>query len=193
MRLALSGLLVALAGPALAQPTLPTRDVSIVYQVAGGAHEAVPGGLPDTVRIAWSAERQRIRVEPQGRPQSLLVDLAGSSVRIVDPGLHSAMSLPVRARDLDPVRLQDAHLTRRGPSVVAGLACTDYAVESRRGHGTVCLTDDGVALRAVGEVNGHNGSFTAVSVSYAPQPAGLFEVPPGYVSLALPPGLGRLQ
>lgn len=189
-------LLVALllaAVPALAQPTLPTRDVAIVYRVAGGAHDAVPGGLPDTVRIAWSAARQRIRVEPQGRPQTLLVDLPGSSVRIVDSGLHSAMSLPVRAKDLDPVRLQDAHLTRRGPATIAGLRCTDYAVQSRRGRGTICLTEDGVALRAAGEVNGHEGSFTAISVTYAPMPPSLFDVPPGYLSLALPPGLSQFR
>ena len=112
---------------------------------------------------------------------------------MIDSGLHSAMALPVRPKDLDPVRLQDAHLTKRGPATVAGLACTDYAVESRRGHGTLCLTDDGVALRAVGEVNGHDGSFTAVSVSYAALPPTLFDVPPGYMTLALPPGLSRFQ
>ena len=66
---ALVALLVVVASPALAQPTLPTRDVAIVYKVAGGAHEAIPGGLPDTVRVAWNAARQLIRVEPEGRPQ----------------------------------------------------------------------------------------------------------------------------
>ena len=60
------------------------------------------------------------------------------------------MVLPTRPQDLDPVRLQDARLTRRGRATIAGLACTDYTVESRRGQGTVCLTDDGVALRAAG-------------------------------------------
>jgi hypothetical protein len=169
--------------------TLPSRDVAVVYRVGGGAHEAVPGGLPDRVRVDWSAERQTIRLEPEGRAQSLLIDLAAPSVEIVDSGLRSAISIPVRAKDLAPVRLQDAQLTRRGRDVVAGLACTEYEVRSRRGHGVVCLTGDGVALRAVGEVNGRSGSFMALSVSYGRLPAGLFEVPPGYSSLALPRGL----
>jgi hypothetical protein len=190
---ALAAVLVSLAAPAVAQPTLPTRDVTIVYRVAGGAHEAIPGGIGDTVRVSWNAERQRIRVEPQGRPQTLLVDLAAGSVRVIDSGLHSAMKLPVRPKDLDPVRLQDAHLTRHGQATIAGLACTEYATESRRGHGTVCLTDDGVALRAEGQIDGRDGSFTAVSVAYAPLPPTLFDVPQGYMSLNLPPGLSRLQ
>lgn len=192
-RLAVAAGLLALASPALAQPTLPTRDVAITYRVSGGAHEAIPGGIPDVVRILWDAERQRILVEPQGRPQSLLVDLPAANVRVIDSGLHSAMSLPVRAKDLDPVRLRDAHLTRRGPATVAGLGCTDYAVESRRGHGTICLTDDGVALRAEGQVNGHDGGFIAISVVYGPVPAKMFEVPRGYMTLALPPGLSQFQ
>ena len=183
---------VAWVSPALAQATLPTRDVTIVYRVEGAAHQAVPGGIPDTIRLLWSADSQRIRLEPQGRPQALLIDLKASSVRVVDAGLHSAMVLPVRAKDLDPVRLQNARLTRRGSSTIAGLHCTDYAVESPRGHGTVCLTDDGVALRAQGQVNGRDGSFTALSVAYAAVAAAQFDVPPGTMTLALPPGLSHL-
>ncbi len=193
IRVGLIAVLLAAAPPALAQQTLPTRDVAIVYRVAGSAHEAIPGGIPDTVRLFWNAARQRIRLEPQGRTQALLVDLEKASVKVVDSGLHSAMSLPVRPKDLDPVRLKDARLSRRGAAVVAGLSCTEWAVESRRGGGTVCLTEDGVALRAVGQVNGRDGSFTAVSVAYAPSPPSMFEVPSGYFSLALPPGLSGLQ
>ncbi len=181
--------LAAFALPALAQPaplTLPSHDVTVVYRPGGAARDAVPGGIPGTVRVAWSAERQRLRVEPEGRTQALLVDLGSASVKVVDSGLRSAMSLPVRAKDLEPLTLQDAHMTRRGRSTVAGRSCTDYAVEARRGHGTVCLTDDGVALRADGEVDGRAGSFTAVSVSESGLPPGLFEVPKGYMQLALP-------
>lgn len=197
MRGGIAALLLGIAVPALAQParaqaTLPTRDVALVYRVGGAAHAAIPGGIPDTVSIAWDAARQRIRVTVPGRPQFLLVDLAPVGVRLVDAGTRSAISLPVRAKDLDPVKLQDAHLTRHGRATVAGLSCTEYAADSPRGHGTVCLTDDGVALRAVGTVNGREGSLTAVSVAYGPASPMLFEVPPGYTSLALPPGLSRL-
>jgi hypothetical protein len=181
--------LLLLAGPALAQSAprlLPSHDATVVYRVSGAAADAIPGGIPGTVRVAWSAEQQRLRVEPQGRTQVLLVDLDAATVQAVDSSLRTAMSLPVRPRDLQPLTLQDARLTRRGRAVVAGRSCTEYAAESRRGHGTVCLTEDGVALRAEGEVDGKQGSFTAVSVSYDKLPPRLFEVPPGYFQLALP-------
>lgn len=192
-----SATLLLLAGPALGQPAprvLPSRDVSLVYQVGGAAGDAIPGGIPGAVRIAWSARLQSLRVEPEGRPQALLVDLAAAPghqrVEIVDSGLRTAMSIPVRSKDLEPLTLQDARLTRRGQSTVTGRPCTVYAVEARRGRGSLCLTEDGVTLRADGEVDGRRGSFTAVSVSYDPLPAGLFAVPPGYMRLALP-GVSR--
>lgn len=182
-------LLLLLVSPALAQPSprvLPSRDVTVVYRVDGAAADAVPGGIPGDLRVSWSAGERRLRVAPQGRTQVLLVDLDAATVQAVDSGLRAAMSLPVRPKDLQPLTLQDAHLVRRGTATVAGRSCTDYAVESRRGHGTLCLTDDGVALRADGEVDGRRGRFTAVSVSYEPLPTQLFEVPAGYMQLAIP-------
>lgn len=181
--------LVCTVGGAFAQPapqTLPSRDVTVVYRPEGAARDMVPGGMPGDLRVAWSASSQRLRVEPLGRAQALLVDLGSASVELIDRGLHSAMSLPVRAQDLDPVKLQDARLTRQGGAVVAGLPCTDYAVQARRGHGTVCLTADGVALRASGEVDGKPGSFTAVSVDRTPLSPGMFDVPRDFMRLSLP-------
>ena len=187
--------LVLLATPALAQSpprVLPARDVSVTYRLEGAASESVPGGVPGSLRIEWSAGQQRLRVQPEGRPQILLVDLAGSKVEVLDSGLRTAMSLPVRPGDLQPLRLEGAHFVRQGRQTVAGLSCTDYAVQSARGHGTVCLTDDGVALRAAGEVKGRQGSFTATSVSYGAVPGQAFEIPRGYFQLAIP-GMSRPQ
>ena len=93
-----------------------------------------------------------------------------ATVELLDSGLRTAMALPVRPGDLQPLTLEGAHFNRRGRAAVAGLGCTDYDVQSSRGHGTVCFTDDGVALRASGEVSGHQGSFTALSVSYGAVP-----------------------
>ena len=74
-------------------------------------------------------------------------------------------------------------MTRRGQDTVAGLPCTTYAVTAQRGTGTVCLTDDGVALSGQGVVNGRSGSFTATAVTYGAQPEALFRVPAGYLRL----------
>lgn len=181
--------LFLLATPALAEAPpaalLPNRDVSVVYRLTGDAGAAIPGGVPGNLRVAWRASDRRLRVEPEGRRQVVLVDLGAPSAQLVDMGLRAAMPLPVRSRDLQPLTLEGAHLTRRGQDTVAGLSCTDYAVQSSRGRGTVCLTQDGVALRASGEVDGRQGSFIAVSVSYDPVPASSFEVPRGYVQLPM--------
>ena len=184
-----------LATPALAQApprVLPAHDVSLVYRVEGAATEAIPGGVPSALRVRWSAGTQRLRVEAEGRPQTLLVDLGASSVELLDPGLRTAMSLPVNPGDLQPLRLEGAHFARRGRATVAGLGCTEYDVQSSRGHGTVCFPDDGVALRASGELRGRRGSCTATSVSFDSVPGQAFAVPPGYVQLAIP-RMGRPQ
>ena len=175
-----------------AQPTLPRHDVTITYRLDGALRDAAPGGLPATVRLLWDAGRQRLRLEPQGRAQALLVDLSPPRAELIETGLRSVIDLPVRPKDLDPLLLRDAQLTRRGSATIAGLACIDYAVASRRGKGTVCLTADGVALRAAGAVDGRSGRLTAVSVTAGPIPAALFEPPQGYFRLTLP-GLRRLQ
>ena len=181
--------LLLLAAPALAAEAprvLPSRDVTIIYQLSGEASRAVPGGVPGALRLSWNAAEQRLRVEPEGRTQVLLVDLDAPRVEVMDSGLRTAMSLPVRRSDLQPLTLQGARFTRRGRATVAGRSCTEYAVQSARGHGTLCLTADGVALRASGEVNGHAGAFTATSVSYEGVAPSLFQVPPGYVQLGIP-------
>jgi len=175
------------AAPALAQNAvvLPTRDVTMVVRLAGAADTAIPGGAPGTLRLQWQAGAQRLRVEPEGRRQVLVLDLSERSVAFIDSGAKTAMSLPMRERDLQPLKLAGAKLSPKGHETIAGLACTDYDVQASRGHGTVCLTPDGVALRAAGEVDGHEGSFTAISVQYGAVPASTFEVPQDYMQLDL--------
>ena len=181
--------LLLLAAPASAQPpqaVMPNRDVTIVYRLSGDAANAIPGGTPGNVRVDWRAADRRLRVESDGGREILLVDLNAPSVHLIQPNLRAAMVLPVRGRDLQPLTLEGVHLTRKGKATIAGLACTDYAAQSSRGRGTVCLTDDGVALRANGEVDGHPGALTAVSVAFDPVPATAFEVPQGYFQMPIP-------
>ena len=183
-----AALLMATA-PALAQDpprVTPSRDVSVTYRVQGAAAEAIPGGIPGTLRLFWNAAGQKLRAEAEGRPQSVLVDLQGHSALILDSVLRAALTLPVRRADLQPLTLNGARLTRRGQQMVAGLPCTAYGVASSRGAGEVCLTSDGVALHAEGDVDGRQGSFTALSVSYGPLPAAMFTVPQGYFNMSVP-------
>lgn len=176
------------ATPALAQPATPrirpSRDVVVTYRVEGEATNLVPGGLGGPVTLSWDAAGQRLRAEAEGRSQVALIDLRAHAGQAIDTGLRVVLPLPIRANDLQPLTLEGANLTPIRRDTVAGLACTSYSFNSAQGPGTVCLTPDGVPLRGQGAVSGKPGSFTATSVRYTALPADLFEVPPGYLSLA---------
>ena len=147
---------------------------------------------PNALLLSWDAAGQRLRAEPEGRSQAVIVDLRAHSAKLVDTMLRSALTLPTRDSDFQPLTLEGARLTRRNDAVIAGLACTNWAVQSSRGNGTVCLTADGVALRADGDVDGRHGVFTASRVSYGPVPDDLFRVPSDFMQFNLPK-LGRLK
>ena len=191
--LAVSAVLTIGSASAQDRPRIqPTRDVAVAYRVEGAAASVVPGGIPGALRLSWDAEGQRLRAEPEGRSQAVIVDLRAPSARILDTVLRSAMTLPVREGDLQPLTLEGARMTRRGTETVAGLSCVVWAVQSSRGSGTVCLTPDGVALRAEGDVDGRRGAFTALSVTYGPLPDDLFQVPAGYMQVSIP-NFGRFR
>lgn len=187
------GLLAAGATAAQERPrVLPDRDVAVTYRVEGAAVNVLPGGIPGALRLSWDADGQRLRAEPEGRTQAVILDLRTPSAQVLDTMLRSAMTLPVRDGDLQPLTLEGARMTRRGTEVVAGLSCTAWTVQSSRGAGTVCLTEDGVALRADGTVDGRKGAFTATSVAFGPLPDELFRVPPSFMQLSLP-NFGRFR
>lgn len=166
------------------QPLLqPSRDVAATYVVEGPATGLVPGGIPGPVRLSWDAAGQRVRVEAAGRSQVALLDLQAHSGQAIDTTLRVALPLRLRASDLQPLTLENARLSRTGKDVVAGLACTVYAVDGGGRTGTVCLTADGVPLRGEGEFSGRPGKFRATAVSYGKQAESLFSVPSGYMAL----------
>lgn len=182
-------LAAAIPGTAAAQerPVVqPTRDVTVTYKLEGAAASVLPGGVDGPVRMSWDAARQRLRADSDGRQQVAIVDLRQHTAVLVDNAMHAVLALPARERDLQPLTLDGATLTRRGNATVAGLACVNWDVQASRGNGTVCLTPDGVPLRAAGTVNGKRGGFTATRVTYGTVDPALFTVPPGYFSLSLP-------
>jgi hypothetical protein len=190
--------LVLLAGsgiPAGAEErpsTLPSRDVAVTYQVSGVAADALPGGAPGALRLAWDAAGRRLHVGADGRRQAAIVDLTAGQAVILDEGSHTAITLPFGARDVGSVTLSGARFRRGGTERVAGHDCTDYAVQDPHGSGTLCLTADGVPLRGDGTWNGQAGRFTAMRVQYGTQPDGLFHPPPGFMQLSLPKILGTM-
>ncbi len=164
-------LLAGLPLPASAedQPTpLPTRDVDVSYR----SQPAGPGGPAIEQRSRFSAAQQRTRLD------------------MPTPGLFSIMDY--RSRTLDIVSESDRKILetagarpsaavayqRRGDDQVAGLPCTEWeALDSVGQPAVTCFTADGVLLRVR---RGTMVLAVATRVTYAAQPAALFQVPDGY-------------
>ena len=70
-----------------------------------------------------------------------------------------------------------AMFERRGDTVVAGLACTDWETVGGGPPAVLCITADGALLRVQA---GGQTLVEAVSVSYAPGDPTVFGVPAGY-------------
>ena len=176
------------------RPSLPPRrDVAVTYRTTGAAAALIPPGLQGSgpaeivgqMRLRWNVAGL-LRLEAEGRPQFLVLDTAGPSAHVVDSTLRTAISIPMKPRDLDLILLTTAETSRVGEDRVAGMACTVWSVHARNGDGTVCITGDGVPLRVDGAIDGRKGTLTATAVDFSPQPQALFQVPAGYMSFSLP-------
>ncbi|MFB9972004.1 hypothetical protein ACFFMP_19335 [Pseudoroseomonas cervicalis] len=174
--------------PALADPAparlRPARDVAVLYRVQGGNQG------PQQVPAAWLAAQQRLRLEPPGLPGWILADLPAGEARMVIDATRMAVRLPGHAAVpmLDALP-PGARMTRAGSATVAGLRCDNWRVTAREGEGEICLTADGVALRASGTRDGKSGSLEALQVTYGAQDPARFQVPAGYQPVTLPQGL----
>lgn len=176
------------AGAALAQNApaqlWPTRDVAVTYTARGGRE------APRTVQAAWLAAERRLRVEPPEAPGWVLVDLPRGQAMMVMDSMRTAMQLPDEQKlPLTGGLPPGTTMTPAGSATVAGHRCDIWRVSNPDGQGTVCLTRDGVLLRAQGKHEGKQGMLEATAVSYTRQDPARFRLPPEYRSVTLPPGL----
>lgn len=171
--------LAATLQPALAQdhpPLLPTRDVAVTYHLVRGGKAS-----PQDVRFYASAATNRVRFDGTAFGYILVDRDAGTATMVIAP-LKAYVDLPHHGPMTESFLLnKDMTFTRTGSDTVAGLACTVWDVTAKRGGGTACVTDDGVILRGQGHVKtGESGGIEAVSVTYAAQPADMFNPPEGF-------------
>ncbi|MDE8348453.1 MAG: hypothetical protein POG74_03090 [Acidocella sp.] len=179
-------LLLLSATPALANPPayLPTRDVSITYNLS------VPGHQAATYQLAYDAASQRARIDDPAQGTYFLVNLPDGTAQLVVPALHSTVNAP----DLSALTRQintagQARFTALGPGYYAGLTCEKYLVLNDQGTGTACLTPDGVVLHFTGHDSHGSADVTATSVTYQHTPVQMFAPPQGNSSINLPPGI----
>lgn len=185
--LAASIAVAALPAAAQTRPTVhPTRDVAVEYHVTGAESGTAGPHQVGTIKIQYDAQGHRMRIEPEGHPGYMIVNRAAAQMFMVVPEQHMYMELPYNPQPAMNYDSQDASFTRRGSDTVAGLPCTVYDVKGSQHTGEVCLTDDGVMLRATDAGPQHRGGLEATHVSYGTLPASLFAPPPGFQKMDSP-------
>ncbi len=173
-------------------PLMPTRDVTVVYQVT-------PEGAPQaqTVRVYFRGGGSAMRIDgppgPDGSPSGdMVLDRPNRLITVVLNPAHSYMQIPEREEVQSPFVLDATmRFTRTGTGSVAGLPCVQYSVVTPKGNSTACVTDDGVVLSAAGvDGQGARGRLVAQTVQYAPLPQSVFLPPPGFQRTAHPEATG---
>ena len=84
-------------------------------------------------------------------------------------------------------------LVRGSNDVVAGDTCTLWHARLGAGDGALCVTDDGVLLKAEGFDDNHAGDLVATSVIYGPVSESEFAPPSGFrkLDIARPAAAGK--
>jgi hypothetical protein len=184
MKILLLAALTALPAAASATPVfLPTRDVAVTYTLTA------PGRAAENYQLSYDAADQRARIDAPTAGYYILGDLPSGHAEMVLPGLHAVVQAPdFSAMTSEIYNADGARFTPLGKAHYAGLACEKYLVLDKNGSGTACLTPDGVVLHFSGHDAQGSAEATAVTVSYAPQPADAFAQPDGFNQLQLPPG-----
>lgn len=177
-----------LAGPVAAQdhPEFhPTRPVVVTYELTGSNQT----GGASKVQLSFAADPDRVRMdlyssagsaEPFG---SLIFDKPRNRVITLIPARKAylqrdAVGLANPGLMLSP----NLQYTRAGTEQFAGLSCTDWTVRNKAQAdvaGTVCVTNDGVTLKAE-RGPPDPGTMRAIGIEYKTPPDSAFEVPAGY-------------
>ena len=148
--------------------------------------------LATTQRLRWHVSDRRLRIDPPGEGVFMIVDYAARRMQMVEIGPREVVDMPPPP-GLGATAAPDARFERLGESTVAVTSCTEWRTTDMQGSATtVCLTPDGVLLRAS---SGGRVMIEATRVSYAPQDTALFLVPDGYrhVALATPTSAGAAR
>ena len=166
------------------QPLLfATKDAQIRYRVTTGEQTA-----PALVTVQLSAEAHLARVLSPELDGYVLVSPLLDRVTLILPHHQAFSELALGANTERFMLLNSSMGFIAGESAsVAGYSCREWTVRSSLGVGEACVTNDGLLLRASGNLGGDvSNKIEAISVDYAPQPAALFIVPTGLHRVVVP-------
>jgi len=185
-----AGLLVAIGlapfWPAMAQerpPDVPTRDVSVTYQIQGGQ----PGGGPQTIRMTYKVAGDKMRID-EDHVESTIMDGTTKRTLVLNNEQRTYFQVPYDPQQERGAMPPGLSFSRGGSQTVAGQACTIWRAQEGGNSSTACLTADGVMLSSEqpGEPGGAAQRMVATSVDYSAQPDSLFVPPAGYRRVAPP-------
>lgn len=156
----------------------PTRDVDVIYRMAGPASEIEQ-------RLRWGVSQGKLRVDPPTPGLFVIIDTVTHAVEAVRESDHIVLQLAPGTAVTPPGLPAAGAALRKGEAQVAGLACTEWQMTDTSGRPIlVCITPDGVMLRA--EADGLVLA-EAVEVRFAPLPEAVFRVPGDYKRIIPPP------
>ncbi len=160
----------------------PTHDVDVIYALDAG------DGTTVRERLRWDAVTQKLRVDPPTAGLYVIIDLAARRMSTVRLAERTVIEMAAPDNVTGMPNGAAAAAVRRGTDTVARLACTEWDMTDAAGEpARLCLTDDGVLLRARA---GGRTLLSAETVRYGPLDADLFQVPAGYARRMIGPGSG---
>lgn len=155
-------------GPALR----PTRDVDVTYALDTG------GAVALRERLRWDVAAQRLRIDPPTAGLYVIIDLHARRMSMVRAADRTVIDAPAPPGATGLPDSAAGSAVRRGEDVVAGLACTEWSVTDAAGEAmTICLTADGVLLRARAPTR---TLLTATAVRYGASDPATYDIPAAY-------------
>ena len=178
-------LLAVAIAPALAEDrplVRPSRDVTVEYR-SSGTPQGPAAQTSHEVTMRFASKSGLIRIDGPNRRGYAILDINAGRMMVVMTERRMYMEQPAEPSMTAMFQAANTAFTRTGTDTVAGVACTtdDARINDRRGH--VCLTDDGVLLRARSDDPDRRRELEAVTVTYGDQPAALFAPPAGFQKL----------
>jgi hypothetical protein len=166
----------------------PAHDVAITYTVIDDQRNT-----SSVVDMHWRGGGQEARVDLPGGTYAV-VDRGSDLASLVLPRQHIVMQIRLSATPVaEFLPDQSAEFTRGGSDTVIGHRCDLWTLRNANGTASVCLTADGVVLRAQGKAkDGEAGGVIATAVNYVPQPQGLFTAPADFPKLDLSQQMSRM-
>lgn len=169
--------------PASQHPPLsPLRDAEVTYAVQP---KKFPKPLDVTVFFKTGGDYMRV-----DGPQHIATTIFNRKDHFVTLILHqqklyNRFSPKIGLRN--PFMLDlSMKFVPQGQDNVAGLTCTRWAISSRYGAASACVTDDGIILAEEGvDADGVSGQLIARKVEYHALPSSVFDVPAGYNTLPI--------